>query len=110
MLLFYIKMSIVKNYVIISLQLISFSGSCNTLGNLSNRVCVPNETKDLNLHVFNMIAGIKESRTFTKPVSCKCECKFNCKKRNSNQKWNNNKCLCECKNPKNHRLCKKVYF
>ena len=31
------------------------TGSCNTHDDLSNRVCVPNKTKHLNLHVFNMI-------------------------------------------------------
>ena len=34
-------------------------GSCNTLINdLSNKLCVPNKTEDLNIHVFNMITGI----------------------------------------------------
>ena len=28
-------------------------GSCNTLNDLSNKVCVPNKTEDLNIHVFN---------------------------------------------------------
>ena len=56
-----------------------------------------------------MVTGIKESRTLTKHISCKCECKFNSKKCNSNQKWNNNKCRCVCKNPKEHH-CKKDYF
>ena len=30
-------------------------GSCNSLNDLSNRVCVSNKTGDLNLDVFNMI-------------------------------------------------------
>ena len=30
-------------------------GSVNTLNDLSNKVCVPNKTKDLNLSMFNMI-------------------------------------------------------
>ena len=33
-------------------------GSCNTLNDLSNKVCASNETEDLNLSVFNMITGI----------------------------------------------------
>ena len=45
-------------------------GSCNTLNDLSNKVCVPNETEDLNLSVFNMIIGINESKTLTKHISC----------------------------------------
>ena len=49
------------------------AGSCNTLNNLSNSVCAPNETEDLNFHVFHMMTGINESRTLTKHISCKCE-------------------------------------
>ena len=28
----------------------------------------------------------------------------------SDQKWNNDKCWCEYKNPKKHRVCKKDYL
>ena len=31
------------------------AGSCNTLNDLSNKVCFPNKTEDLNLSMFNMI-------------------------------------------------------
>ena len=37
-------------------------GSCNTLNDLSNKVCIPNKTEDLNLSVFNMITGINEKK------------------------------------------------
>ena len=37
-----------------------------TLSDLSNKICVPNKTEDLNLRVFNMIAGINESKKLTK--------------------------------------------
>ena len=47
-----------------------------------------------------MITGINESRTLTKHISCKYECKFDRKKCNLSQKWNINKCRCECKNPR----------
>ena len=59
--------------------------SCNTLNDLSNKVCVPNKTEDLNLNMFNMITGINESKTLTKHISCKCKCKFDGTKCNSNQ-------------------------
>ena len=80
--------------------------SCNTLNDLSNKVCVPNKTEDLNLSVFNMITEIKESKTFTKHISCESKCKFYRRKCNLDQCWNNNKCQCECK--KNH-VCEKDY-
>ena len=51
-------------------------GSCNTLNDLSNKVCVPNKTEDLDLSVFNITTGINESKTLTKNISCECKCKF----------------------------------
>ena len=86
------------------------AGSCNTLDDLSSRVGVPNETEDLNLHVFNIITGINKSRTLTKHISCKYECKLDSKKFILKQKWNNNKCCCECKNPKEHCVSEKSYI
>ena len=38
--------------------LYKYVGSCNTLNDLSNKICIPNKTEDLNLSVFNMITGI----------------------------------------------------
>ena len=43
-------------------------------------------------------------------MSWKYECKFDSKKCNSNQKWNNDKCRWERKNAKEHRVCKKDYI
>ena len=60
-------------------------GSCNTLNDLSNKVCVHNKTEDLNLIVLNMITGINESKTLTKHILCECKCKFDKRKCNSNQ-------------------------
>ena len=53
-----------------------------------------------------MITGINESKTLTKPISCECKCKFDAKKCNSSQWWNNDKCRCDCK--KIH-VCEKDY-
>ena len=51
-------------------------GSCNTINDLSYRICVPNKTGDLKLNVFNMITGINELKKLTKYISCKCKCKM----------------------------------
>ena len=81
--------------------------SCNTLNDLSNKVCVPNKTEDLNLRVFNMITGINESKALTKHRSCECKFKLDGIKCNSNQWWNNYKCWCECKK---HDACERDYI
>ena len=72
--------------------------SCNTLNNLSNKVCIPNRTEDLNLSVFNMIKEINELKTLTKHISCECKRKFDGIKCNSNQWWNNNNVYASVKN------------
>ena len=59
------------HYCPYAVNLDRFAGSCNTFDDLSNKVCVPNQTEDLNLHVFDIITGINESRTLTKHISCK---------------------------------------
>ena len=38
-------------YYLFLVNLDRCAGSCNTLDDLTNNVCVPNETEDLNLHV-----------------------------------------------------------
>ena len=95
------------HYYPFSVNLDRCAGICNTLDDLSNNVCVSNETEDLNLHVFNMITRIKNQEN--NYLSCKCECKFGGRKYNLNQNWNNDKRWCECKNPKENQ-CKKGYF
>ena len=54
-----------------------------------------------------MITGINELKTFTKHISCECKCRFDERKRKSDQWWNNNKCQCECNEP---HVCGKDYF
>ena len=39
-------------------------------------------------------------------MSCKCKCRFDGRKCNSDEWWNNNKCWCECKNC---HVCEKDY-
>ena len=77
------------NYYPFAVKLDRCVGSCNTLNDLSNKVCIPNETEDLNLSVFNMITGINESKTLTKHISCEFKCKLDGRKCNSDQLWNN---------------------
>ena len=43
-------------------------GSCNTLNDLSKRVCVLNKTEDSHTHVFNMITRINESKILTQYI------------------------------------------
>ena len=85
-------------YYPFAVKLDRYVRSCNTLNDLSNKICAPNKTEDLNLNMFNMIAGINEFKTLTKQRSCECKCRSDGRKCNSDQWWNNEECRCECKN------------
>ena len=39
-------------------------GSCDTINDLSYKVCVPKKAEDLNLTVFNMITGTNKSKNW----------------------------------------------
>ena len=60
-------------------------------------------------YYLSVITGKNESNILTKDISCKCKCDFDGRKCNSNQKWNNNNCWCECKNLKEHPRYEKDY-
>ena len=95
------------HYYPFAVKLDRYVGSCNTLDDLSNKVCVPNKTKDLNLNIINIVTEIDDSNTLTNHVSWECKCKFDGRKcNNSNQKWNNDKYWCECKK----HICEKDYI
>ena len=85
-------------------------GSCSTLNDLSNKVIVSNKRADLNLSIFNMIIKINESKIPAKHMSCECKFKFDDRKCTSNQKWNNEKCWCECQNSKEHNAWRKYHI
>ena len=80
------------------------SGTCNSVDELSAKICVPTKKNDVNGKVFNMTTNRNEAKTVVKHTSFDCKCKFNILICNSNQKSNNQTCQCQCKN---YRPCKK---
>ena len=60
--------------------------SFNVADDLSTKLCVPIEIKDVNVEVFDTITRIDEVKTFVKSISCDCKCKFGNIICSSNQK------------------------
>ena len=79
------------------------TGSFNVL---SPKICVPKETKDINIKAFDLITNKNEAKAMTEHISRTCKCKFNSTTCNLNQTWNNKTCKCECKN---YHKCRKDY-
>ena len=88
-------MTVELKYYPFMISLDKCTGSCNVL---CPKICVPKETKDVNVKALNMIIKKNEAKAIKKHISCDCKCKFNSTTCNSNQKWNDNTCQCECKN------------
>ena len=94
---------VVLKYYLFMTSLNKCTGRCNVL---FPKICVPKETKGINVKAFNMITNKNEAKAITKHISCDCKCKFSSTICNSNQKWNNETGQCECKN---YLKCTKDY-
>ena len=74
------------------------SGSCNNVNDPYAKICVPNVIKNLNVKVFNLMSRTNETRYIEQHETCKCKCRLDASVRLDNkQRWNNDKCRCECK-------------
>ena len=74
------------------------SGICNNINYPYATISVPDVVKNLNVKVFNLISRINETTRHTEwHETCKCECKFGANVCNNRQRWNKDKCRCECK-------------
>ena len=72
------------------------SGSCNTLDNPMTKLCIPNVIKRVNMHVYNFLVRLNETRNVLWHESCKCVCKLNSSVCNNKQIWNDDTCRCDC--------------
>ena len=79
------------NYYPFMISLSKCNGSYNVVHDLYRTICIPSETKAVNVKVFNMITRIKKAKTLMKHISSDCKCELHSTACNSNQKWNNDK-------------------
>ena len=73
------------------------SGSCNNINNAYAKLCVPDVVKNVNVKVFNLMSRTNETRHIKWHETCKCKCRLDASVCNNKQRWNDDKCRCECK-------------
>ena len=73
------------------------SGHRNNINDPYARICVPDIVKNLNVKVFNLVTLTNETRSIKWHETFKCICRLNRIICNSKQRWNKDKCRCECK-------------
>ena len=71
------------------------NGNCNNINDPYARICVLDVVKNLNIKVFHIISN--ETRHIKWHETYKCICRLDVIICNSKQRWNEDKCRCECK-------------
>ena len=66
--------------------MISLNKCAESCNDLSPKICVLKETKDINVKAFDMITNKGEAKAMTEHISCDCKFKFTSTTCNSNKK------------------------
>ena len=85
-------------------------GSCNTINDPYAKICVPDQTKNTNVKVFNLISRTNETKHKKWHKTHKCKCRLDASICNNKQRWNNDKCICECKELIDKGICDKGFI
>ena len=72
------------------------SGNCNNITNPYAKVCVPDIIKNVTVKMFDLTTLTNIAKQIIFHESCKCICRLDPIVCNSKQRWNKNKCRCEC--------------
>ena len=59
-------------------------------------MCIPDDVENLNIKVFNLISTTNEIRHIKCHETFKCECRLDGSVCNNKQRWNEEKCMCQC--------------
>ena len=86
------------------------SGNCNNINDPYAKTCVLDIVKNLNVKVFNLISKTSETRHIKWHGTFKYKCRLDASVCNNKQRWNDDKCRCECKEPIDKGVCNKGYI
>ena len=79
-----------------SIKVNRYNGNCNNITNPYSRVCVLDITKNVTLKIFDLMTLTNKAKQIIIHESCKCICRLDPIVCSNKQKWNKNKCRCEC--------------
>ena len=86
------------------------SGNCNNINNPNAKICIPNVIKDLNVKVSILMTRTNETRFIKWHEKCKGECRLDAIVCSNKQRWNDDKCKCECKELIDKGICDKGFI
>ena len=83
------------------------SGNCSSIYDPYAKICVPDIVKNLNVKVFNLMSRTNETKSRKSHETFKCICRINKIICNSKQRWNKDRCRCECRELIDKGVCDK---
>ena len=86
------------------------SGSYNNINYPYAKLCIPDVVRNLNVKVFNLMSRTTETRHIKWHETCKCKCRLDASACNNKQRWNEDKCRCECKELIDKGVCDKEFI
>ena len=86
------------------------SGSYNNINDPYAKMCVPDVVKTLNVKIFNLMSRTDETRHMEWHETCKYKCRLYANVCNNKQRWNDDKCTCECKELVDKGVCDKRFI
>ena len=93
-----------------SIRINKCKGSCNIINDPYAKLCVPDAIKNINIKVFNPISRTNETRHIEWHKTCKSKCWLDASVCNNKQRWNEDKCRCECKELIGKGICNKEFI
>ena len=93
-----------------SVKINRYSGNCNNINDPYAKIYVPDTVKNFNVKAFNLMSRTNETRHIKWNKSCKCICRLNWIICNGKQRWNEDKCRCECKELIDKGVCNKGFI
>ena len=84
--------------------------SCNEINNPYAKICVPDQIKNKNVKVLNLMSRTNETKHIKWHKTCKCRCRLVASISNNKQRWNDDKCRCECKELVDKGVCDKGFI
>ena len=104
------EVTINNDYMIspFSIKVNRCNGNCNNISNPYSKVCIPNVVKNITAKVFDLMSWKNKTKQIKWHESCKCKCRLDPIICNHRQKWNKDKCTCECKKSV-HKKCNKNF-
>ena len=85
------------------------SRNCNNINDPYTKICVPDVVTYLNIKVLNLMSRTSKTKNIKWHETCKCECRLDVIVCNDKQRWNNDKCWCECKELIGKGVCDKGF-